>query len=129
MNKMVLSMEEPKRKLAKLEEFIPTTHDNLIYEFGRYLAGKLNPELVPMGFILAYAIALQDLQAGKDSDANLSIRGKLVGYPPMMYGILHMYLPIIAKAIFPEEFANAVKNKYDEIRAQMEKNRSEAATT
>ncbi len=61
MNEQALSADEPKQKLAKLEEFIPDMHDGLLYEFGRHLAGYLNPQLVPMGFVMGCELALYDL--------------------------------------------------------------------
>ena len=35
-------MEEPKRKLARLEEFIPDTANGMIYDFGRFVSVYLN---------------------------------------------------------------------------------------
>jgi hypothetical protein len=40
-------MEEPKRKLARLEEFIPDTANGMIYDFGRFVSVYLNPRLIP----------------------------------------------------------------------------------
>jgi hypothetical protein len=39
-------MDEPKRKLARLEEFIPDTANEMIYDFGRFVS-VLNPRLIP----------------------------------------------------------------------------------
>ena len=44
------SMDEPRRKLAKLEELIPGTNNEMIYDSGASFLQYLNPELIPLGF-------------------------------------------------------------------------------
>jgi len=112
-------MEEPKQKLMRLEELIPTTASNLLYDFGRFLADYLNPELVPSGFLLGCVLALHDLEKGVNGFTGEPIRNNLIGYPPMIYAFLRMEIPHIADVIFPIEFATDVKNLIEETKTQM----------
>jgi len=109
MEEQVLSMEEVKQKLARLEEFIPNAANNLVYDFGRFLATYLNPELVPSGFTLGCILALHDLQSGVNGFTGQRIRNNLVGYPPIIYTLLRMEIPHIADAVLPADFSASVK--------------------
>lgn len=120
MNEQALSMDEPKQKLAKLEELIPDAPDNLLYDFGRYLAGYLNSELVQMGFVLGCGLALYDLQTGVNGFTGRPIQSRLVGYPPMIYALLWTEIPRIAEAVLPAEFAASVKNHIEQTNAKMQ---------
>lgn len=116
----VLSTDEAKEKLAELEKHMPKASDEVVYKFGHFLAGRLNnPEIVPQGFVMACELALYDLQQGVDGFSNKPIQSSLVGYPPMIYGLLRMEIPEIAKAVFPEDFAAEVKTMFDEVNAAM----------
>ncbi|MDD4477109.1 MAG: hypothetical protein PHY40_03040 [Patescibacteria group bacterium] len=114
MNKKALSMDDPKRRLVKLEELIPNATDGVLYDFGRYLADYLNPELVPIGFVVGCELALHDLQAGVNGSGK-PISCRLVGYPPVIYILLRMEIPRIADAIFPPSFASEVKKIIDKM--------------
>lgn len=125
MNEQALSMDEPKQKLAKLEEFIPDAPDNLLYDFGRHLTGYLNSQLVPMGFVMGCELALYDLQTGVNGFTGKPIiQGRLVGYPPQIYALLRMEIPHIADAVLPAEFAASVKNHIEQINAKMKAERA-----
>ena len=112
---MVLSMDEPKQKLMELETHLPDATNDLIYGFGRFLAERLNPELIPQGFVLACELALYDLQAGVDGFTSQPIQSRVVGYPPIIYALLRSEVVTIAKAIFPEEFAKGVETFVEEM--------------
>ncbi|TSC61707.1 MAG: hypothetical protein G01um101448_767 [Parcubacteria group bacterium Gr01-1014_48] len=119
-------MDEPKKKLMRLEEFI---HDDasssLLYDFGHFLANyHLNSRLDPMGFVMSCEIALHDLQVGVNGFTQKPIESRLVGYPPMIYTLLRMEIPRIADAIFPTEFAASVKTFIEETRAEMQAKRT-----
>ncbi len=114
-----LSMKEAKEKLAELKKHMPKASGEIVYKFGRFLAERLNPQLVPQGFVMACELALYDLQEGIDGYSNQPIQSSLVGYPPMIYGLLRMEIPRIAEAIFPEDFATSVKTIFEEIKATM----------
>ena len=117
---MVLSMDEPKQKLMELETHLPDATNDLIYGFGRFLAERLKPELIPQGFVLACELALQDLQAGVDGFTGRPIQSRLAGYPPMIYALLRSEVATIAKAIFPEEFAKVVETFVEEMNQQVQ---------
>lgn len=117
MHDTILSMDEAKRKLMKLEDVIPDA-DELLGNFGRFLAGRLNPQLVPMGFVIVCEMALYDLQAGVDSLTMQPIQNRLVGHPPIVYGRLRREIPHIADAIFPFGFAAKVRLFIEEVKAK-----------
>jgi len=76
------SMEEPKRKLTRLEEFIPDVDNELVYDFGRFVSPYLNPELLPVGFVRLCETAIHDLRQGASSVSGRPIVGSLVGHSP-----------------------------------------------
>jgi len=104
-----LPMEEPKKKLKELKEYLPDATDELIH-VATYLADHLHNQLSPLGFIMAWAMAITDLQKGVDGKTNEPIHNRAVGYPPMIYDLLRMSLPRIADAVLPTSFADGVKN-------------------
>ncbi len=113
-----ISTESVKEKLRNLKQYMPDRHD-AIYDFGAYLADRLNPELVPQGFNMAAELALYDLQTGIDGFTRQPIRSRLVGYPPMSYGLLRMQVPEIAEAVCPEDFTKGVREFYEQVNANM----------
>src|SRR3989344_3611536 len=92
--------------------------DDFLYAFGEYLADHLNPQLVPMGFVMALELAMYDVQKGIDSRTNRPISSRVAGYPPMMYALLRMRFSEIAYAVLPAEFAAQVKAHIEEVRAK-----------
>ncbi len=113
-----ISMEPVQEKLRNLREHMPDQQD-VTYDFGAYLADRLNPELVPQGFNMAAELALYDLQKGVDGFTGQPIQSRLVGYPSMIYGLLRMQVPQIAEAVCPEDFAKGVKEMYEQVNAKM----------
>jgi len=113
-------MDEPKQKLAKLEELIPDAANNLVYDFGRHLADYLYDHLVPREFVMACESALYDLQRGLNGFTGKRIQSPLVGYPPTIYARLRMEIPTIADAVLPAEFAASVKSHIEQVNARME---------
>ena len=75
-----ISMEPISEKLRNLKQYMPDQND-VVYKFGEFLAGRLNPKLVPQGFVLAAKLALYDLQEGVDGFSGQPIRSSLVSYP------------------------------------------------
>lgn len=124
MSEQALSMEEPKKKLANLREFIPDANHELLYDFGRHLASYLNSELVPQGFVMGCELALYDLQVGVNGFTGKPIQSSLVGYPPIIYALLRMKIPNIAAAIFPADFAEQVKAFVEQVKAKMREERA-----
>ena len=115
-----ISTEEMKEKLRNLKEYMPKEED-VLYSFGRYLAKRLegHPELVPEGFNVTVELALHDLQKGIDGYTQKPIQSRLVGYPPIIYSLLRMRTPDIAKAVCPEDFAEGVRKMYEEVNAKL----------
>jgi hypothetical protein len=102
-------MEEPKRRLAKLEEFIPDAQNEMVYDFGRFVSPYLNPELLPVGFVRLCETAIHDLKHGVSGVSGRPIVSRLVGHSPMIYAKLYTEISSIADAIFSKEFAGAVR--------------------
>lgn len=111
-------------RLLKLQQYLPG-QQQLTYDFAACLAGYTNPAIVPQGFIMAAVLALHDIQVGTNGYTGKPIRGDLVGQMPVVYKLLELEIPIIAKAIFPADFAGEVQTTMDEIHALI-KERQEA---
>ena len=115
----MIPTEPIKEKLRNLRQYMPK-RDDIIYEFGAYLADRLNPELVPEGFNMIVERALHDLQKGTNGCTGQPIRNsRLVGNPPIMYGLLRTQIPDIAAAVCPEDFAKGVRECYEQVNAMI----------
>jgi len=124
-----LSMDEAKVKLRNLKEHMPDLDDSrarLLLPFGKLLADRMNPKLVPQGFVMACELLLHDVEAGVDGYTGEPIRSDLVGYPSVMYGFLRLEIPALAKAIFPEDFAKGVQEFVEEVMQQIKEEREAA---
>ena len=104
---IAISTRGMKSKLENLAEHMPN-HDRTVHQFGGFLATRLNPKLDPPGFVLAAELALLELEVGRDFSGN-EIKHPLVGYPPVFYSSFKYYLPLIAEAVAPKNFAQRVK--------------------
>lgn len=117
----------PVEKLRQLEEWIPNHNNDIIYDFGRFLADRLidksqhqptlegGVELVPMGFAMAATLAIADIESGVDGYTGQPIKGRLANLPEVIYPMLHTFVPKIARAIYPAEFADQVQAFYDQV--------------
>jgi len=113
------SMEPVKEKLRNLRVHMQDVPD-IVYEFGDFLANRLNPEIFPIGFNVAAEFALNDMREGTDSFSRQPIKERgLVGDPPEVYAGLSMYIPEIAEAVCPEDFAQEVVQVYEKVKAKM----------
>jgi hypothetical protein len=56
-----------------------------------------------------------DLTRGASGFSGKPIPTSLAGYPAVLYGLLRDFQPRIAEAVFPREFADAVRREYEEI--------------
>jgi len=106
--------DEMKEKLSHLEEYIPG-EPQFTYDFANYLATRLNPELNPMGFIMAMELTLYDCQAGKNGFNGEPTPHSITGMPSQVYAVMGLNTPRFAEAVCPDEFADKVKEAYDEI--------------
>ncbi len=101
-----------RERLLNLRQHLPG-QQQAIYDFAAHMANYTNAELVPQGFAMAAALALYDLQEGSNGFTGKPITGSLVGQPALVYRLIEMMVPNIAKAIFPAEFAGGVKEMVD----------------
>jgi hypothetical protein len=108
-----ISMKEAKKKLMNLE--LENDVQDLMKEFGKFLSPRLNDELVPAGFVLGCELALYDLSKGINGYTGEPLRNRLVVYPPLIYSLIRMRFTDIAYAVFPESFANDVKDIIEKI--------------
>ena len=115
-----ISMEPVKEKLRNLKDYMPK-EDNILYDFGKYLADKLNPQLIPAGFNLACELAIEDLrrEGNYGEHGTVKVPMNLTGYPPQLYSLLRMRIRDIAKAVCPSDFAEQVNKVYEEINAKI----------
>ncbi len=93
----------------KLREFHDDSLDPKVNQYARYLAERLNPELVPQGFVMAGALANYDLKEGVNGFTGEPIQNDLVGLPSLEYNKLLVALPDIASRVLPEDFAAEVE--------------------
>jgi len=103
-----LSMAEFQQKLRELEKHLPGQQE-MVYQFGDFVAGRLNQRLLPQGFVMVCELAIYDLQEGVSGFSGKPINNRLVGSPPLIYALMRMFIPVIAEAVFPAEFAAEVK--------------------
>ena len=94
----------------KLGAFQDETVNPRVVEFAHYLSGRLYDRLVPSGFIMASTLALYDLQAGVDGFTSAPIENSLVGLSNSEHDELLASVPGLARAAFPEDFADEVLN-------------------
>ena len=110
----VISTEDMKTKLQNLREYMPG-HPKMIYDFGDYLATRLNSELAPMGFNAEIRSTINDLQRGVSGFTGKSIQHSLSRQRYEVFEYMVMMLPKIVKAVCPSDFADKVMKAYDEI--------------
>ena len=112
-------VDEPKRKLARLNELMRGDPAGAIFEFGRIIAeqylGDDGVAINPFGFVMAAGLAVDDIRVGINQKTGNPIESFLVRQPSMVFNILIAVIPRIADAIFDEEFAAAVRVVFDRI--------------
>jgi hypothetical protein len=99
--------DEIKDKLHNLSKYLPS-EDELVYQYGIFLADRLRSQITPRNFVMLAQTSLVDLQKGIDGFGN-QITNKLAGKSPMVYSMLEKSISEIARAVFPEEFADSVE--------------------
>ncbi|HEY4510008.1 MAG TPA: hypothetical protein VJC15_03430 [Candidatus Paceibacterota bacterium] len=136
MTEQVLSMDEPKQRLANLNEHLSGVSPEMfkyVCDFGRFLAGNsyldgdIKLEYLPSVFVRQCDLALYDLQMGVSGLWNTRgqlIQNRLTGLSEVFYLLLHMQIPHIADAVLPAELAAHVKNKIEWLNTEMQKERA-----
>ncbi len=108
----ICSVVEAKEKLADLKKWMPSANYRLV-AFGSVLAGCLQDNLSPMGFVNSCGLALSDLAAGVDLRTKKTISSPIVGQAESVYDALRSKIPEIARAILTEGFASEVQRYID----------------
>lgn len=127
MNDNLVAVKELKEKLAELANHFPNCQDENIYLFGKFLSEyiydepELNNEISPIGFITAYNMTLYDLELGRNGLNGESIIHELARQSPLVYQLLALFTVGVAKAIFPENFAQEVQVLLREINSKKKK--------
>jgi hypothetical protein len=106
-----IPMTEVKEKLANLEQYLPG-QQKTTYDFARYLATTLSGRLAPAGFNLKFQFALADAQVGINGLTHEPVPSEISDLPSIIYTVLEMQMPAIAKAVCPDEFAKKVNEVY-----------------
>lgn len=122
-----ISMDPIKEKLRNLREHLPQ-QDETVYDFAAYLTDYLNPRLVPAGFHLGAMLALHDLQTGVNGFTGEAFSSRLAGSPSQLYVSLEKFIPQIAEATCPPEFAQGVREYHEQVQADVKEKRSATAT-
>lgn len=66
-------------------------------------------------------LALYDLSIGINGYTGEQMNNRLVGYPPLIYALIRMRFVDIAHAIFPESFANDVRDIIEKMKSSSKK--------
>lgn len=112
-----VNMEEPKKKLRNLKAHIPDA-EHLLQPFGEYLADNLNAFMLPVGFIRTSLKAIYELRTGYRIVSREKVWNSLVGQPLIIYRMLEIEIPFIARTVFEKEFADAVIMLYKEVQEE-----------
>ena len=109
MDEQVLDTVEVIAKLRNLRTLMPEAKEPLLYDFAEGFADRLNPEMVPLGFLTALDLFHYDLEKGVNGFTGKPMPRQLVGHPPMVLGLLRMvFMRKVAPAVLPEPFMAAV---------------------
>ena len=109
-----ISTEEIRRKLQNLREYMPNEPE-FIYDFGAYVATRLNPDLNAIGFNIQFQLALSDVRRGIEGHTKKPTPASISGMPAPIYAVTEMNLPRIARSVCPTDFADKVDQVYAEI--------------
>lgn len=116
----VISMEDVKEKLKNYVKHKPDC-GTIGHNFCAYLAKELPDELTPEGFVWGVWGAADQLEDNAyDPKKRPEVTG-LVGGPKVRYNIFRLNIPTIAEAVCPKDFAKKVREVYEEIIAEIEK--------
>lgn len=102
-----INTDEMKKKLQNLREYMPG-ETRFFYDFGSYLATRLNSRLNPIGFNMAAVLTLYDLETGVNGFTGERVPASLSGMPSVVYGVMATRIPDIARAVCPGDFAKSV---------------------
>ena len=115
-----ISIEPVQAKLKNLRTYL-SDKSGLVYEFGVYLADELNltrelkQKIDPTEFCIIVELSILCLRNQPDSPAEQKRRTNLLCYSPREYRNLRKKIPLIAKVVCSEDFAEKVKQVEKEI--------------
>ena len=106
---VAIDMAPVANRLRHIEAFLIAPDYVLVY--ARYIAEVMNPELTPMGFLVATEIARDELRRDYHGPNEVPVPAEyrsLVRGTPHLYWILNQYVPKITEAACPYDFAQEV---------------------
>ncbi|MGH7157499.1 MAG: hypothetical protein ACREGD_00255 [Candidatus Saccharimonadales bacterium] len=83
--------------------------------FGRALADRLTPNVVPMGYVMVTELLIADCQSGQSGYPDKPLVWEITGYPDQMYAVLRMTADALAGAAFGEDYGKQVGEIRDSI--------------
>lgn len=104
-----LRAEDTSEAIAKLRDYEDESADPDVVEFAKFMSGRLNPSLVPMGFVMASQLALYDLDKGISGYTGETIESPITHSGEVTYLKLTKATPDLARMAFSEEFGDAVE--------------------
>jgi len=93
-----------KEKLLNLGDTTP----EIVKDFSRNLADRLNCEITPSGFVATAAMLLMDLRRGYHHYTRERIENGLTYLGMSTYIALGEYVPLIAEQVCPDDFSQKV---------------------
>lgn len=105
-NSITVDMVDVRARLLDLS--LTDDPDDRVKQFCRFLSPYITDNLSPDGFVMLCHLKIADLMLGVDGHTGLPIKNGLVGYPAVIYSILHMRIPGIAREVFPSDYADEV---------------------
>ncbi len=100
---------DPSQRLLQAQEFATRLLDPRVVELGKFVARRMNPQLVPMDFVIASALCIEDLKRGIDGFTHKPIDTTLFRQPEYVYNFLYLNIPTLARIAFSEAFADDVR--------------------
>ena len=90
--------------------------DPRVIELAHFVADRMNPEIVPAGFVMASRLALYDLVKGVDGFSGEQLESSLVGLTGLEQDEIVQKIPDLASVGFSEDFAANVKKEMIELK-------------
>jgi hypothetical protein len=115
-----ISTERIKANLKNIELLLPEA-ETVLYDFASYLSDRLSLSIVPGGFNVSYSNVLSNMERGISDFPTKPIPVRLLNQTPTVHLYLADALPQIADAVCPKEFANGVKEFYEQVKAKVNK--------
>ena len=109
---------DPSQRLLQAQEFAPRLLDPRVVELGKFVARRMNPQLVPADFVMTSVLCIEDLKRGRDGFTQKPLDSNLSRQPEYVYDYLYLSIPNLARIAFSEAFADEVRTNLVAILAQ-----------